>query len=223
MELDRKNGSNSVYGGICAGSRARSNPAVEKVRELLDLCSRKAPVQSRLNDLGSPIMGDHDASASMTAIEDATMIGDSTVAEGISIMQFEAGVAAAEAGRFLRLIGLDKEPLPLCFALELAARIRFMQWDVQGQADLVPPECRPAEAKLAEFIQEALNGALVGPVWRNPSSVFQKYFATLIYQTAWSGNQELHAPVAMPRRRLRRRELSALAEFLWKHRNVHRN
>ena len=148
----------------------------------------------------------------------------STATEIVSTISREAQAAAVATWRFLSHLGIAKDPMPLGFALGLAARARFIQWEAVGWGHLVPPECKPTEESLARFIKDALDGHPVEPAWSNTPSAFQEYFTALVYRTAWSGGAELRAPVAINRvRRLSPVELTALASFLWKYRQIGRN
>jgi hypothetical protein len=149
---------------------------------------------------------------------------NSTALELVSTIRREAQAAAVAACRFLDLIGFPKEPVPLGFALSLAARVRFVQWEAMGWGHLVPSGRQPTDAGLARFMQGALVGHPVEPAWSNTPSAFREYFTALVYRTAWSGGTELRAPVAINRvRRLSPVEMATLASFLWKYRHIGRN
>ncbi len=149
---------------------------------------------------------------------------NSTASEVLNTVKREAQAAAVAACRFLDRIGFPKSPVPLGFALSLAARVRFVQWDAMGWGHLVPPECKPTEEHLARFMQDAADGHPVEAAWSNTPSAFREYFTALVYRTAWSGRTELRAPVAVNRvRRFSPVELDTLAAFLWKYRRAGRN
>ena len=136
----------------------------------------------------------------------------------------EAEAAARAACVLLEQVRFPRVPIPLDFILGLAARLRFMKWEDNGWAHLVPPELRPARAEVMHFVKDALAGRPIEPAWSSQPSAFQKYLAALIFQTGWSGRMELRAPIAIHRaHRLTPVELATVADFLWKYRHAGRN